>query len=77
MMSSPGGEMCVPFSPIERKTSLSRKDVRRTIRALARKGLAEFHFPLMDEDGYFRGAGYCISETGWNYMVDLDAANSL
>jgi hypothetical protein len=52
------------FQPIEVATGLPRADVRRSVRALFRKGLAEFHRGLSDEDGEFAGAGYCISEEG-------------
>lgn len=62
--SRPDGEMCLPFRIIESTTGLSRTDVKRSVRALARKGLAEFHQGLCNDDGYFAGAGYCISNAG-------------
>lgn len=62
--TAPHGEMCWPFRPIEEATGLPRKDVRRSVRALFRKGLAEFHKGLCNEDGYFAGSGYCISLVG-------------
>lgn len=60
----PDGERCVGFAPIERKTGLSRKDIKRSVRALARKGFAEFHKGLCTEDGEFAGSGYCITHAG-------------
>jgi hypothetical protein len=62
--SAPRGEMCRPFGPIMDYTGLPRAEVRRSVRALARKGLAEFHSGLSKEDGEFAGAGYCISPAG-------------
>ena len=62
--SRPNGEHCLPFSPIEHDTGLSRRDVKRSVRALFRKGLAEFHKGLCTEDGEFAGAGYCITHAG-------------
>lgn len=60
----PDGEMCVGFKRLEKLTELHRVDVRRSVRALARKGWAEFHKGLCTEDGEFAGAGYCISNEG-------------
>ncbi len=62
--SEPGGEMCRPFAPIMDATGLDRRTVRRNIRALARKGLAEYFRGLCTEDGDFAGAGYCITRAG-------------
>lgn len=59
-----GGEWCASFQRIQDATELSRTHVKRSIRALARKGLAEFHKGLCNEDGEFTGAGYCISAAG-------------
>jgi DNA-binding MarR family transcriptional regulator len=53
------------FSPIIEKTRLDRKTVRRSIRALARKGYAEYANGLQDMDGEFRGAGYRPTEKGF------------
>lgn len=62
--SEPFGEMCLHFAPIERATGLTRHEVRRSVRALARAGLAEFHRGLCNYDGEFAGAGYCITAAG-------------
>jgi hypothetical protein len=71
----PDGEMCYGFRPIVRDTGLERKQVRVACRLLKRKGHAEFHTALCDEDGYFHGSGYCISRAGLdafqNYMDSL------
>ena len=52
------------FATIARRSGLEPKVVRRTVRALARKGLAEFGSGLCTEDGYFAGSGYCASQLG-------------
>lgn len=63
-MTAPNGEMCIPFAPIERQTGYDRKTVRRYVRALARKDLAEYFRGLCTVDGDFAGAGYCITRVG-------------
>ena len=63
-LSLPNGEYCLSFYPIEQATEMSRTDVRRSVRALFRKGLAAFHKGLCTEDGEFAGAGYCITVAG-------------
>ena len=63
-ITRPGGEMCVPFAPLEEQTGLDRKTVRRHVRALARQGLAEYFRGLWSEDGTPAGAGYCITDAG-------------
>lgn len=63
-LTQPDGELCMPFIDIQLMTNLPRTDVRRSVRSLARQGYAEFHFPLSDEDGNPKGAGYCISRQG-------------
>jgi len=73
-LTRPGGEYCVPFAPLESETGLPRPRVRFICRHLARKGLAEFHAGLIDEDGEFCGAGYCISRTGQALVADLSDA---
>lgn len=62
--SIPHGEACLSFRTIEVSASLSRVDVKRSVRALFRKGLAEFHKGLCSDAGDFAGSGYCISAYG-------------
>ena len=71
-LTSPNGEMCMPFRPLMDRTELDRKTVRRNIRALARKGLAEYFRGLWTEDGDPAGAGYCITVAGQR-LADKDA----
>ena len=73
-MTSPNGEMCIPFAPIERATGYPRRMVRRHVRALARKGLAEYHRGLWTEAGYPAGAGYCITEAGRSALSVCEAS---
>jgi hypothetical protein len=63
-MSLPWGEYCLSFRVIEIDAGMNRIDVKRSVRALARKGFAEFHNGLTTEDGSFAGAGYCITPAG-------------
>lgn len=59
------GERCIYFRTIQKRTRLNRKTVRRHVRALARKGLAEYHRGLWNEfEDWPAGAGYCITPAG-------------
>jgi len=55
---------CTYTRVIATHTKLSFKDARGGVRALVRKGLAEFHRGLFDDDGMVAGSGYCISSAG-------------
>jgi hypothetical protein len=56
---------CVYFRTIVKKTGLTLKQVRLSVRALARKGLAEYHKGLFSmDDGMVAGSGYCASFAG-------------
>ncbi len=54
----------VNFKTIAKRSGLDPKHVRRTVRALARKGLAEYARGLWSEDGEPRGSGYCCTKLG-------------
>ncbi len=69
-------DLCVPFMPIQDLTGYDRKTVRRHIRALARKGLAEYHRGLWTEDGEPAGAGYCITHAGREAIEALIATQA-
>ena len=71
-LTMPDGKICMPFAPIMAHTELDRKIVRRNIRALARKGLAEYFRGLTTEDGEIAGAGYCITKAG-RMLAEKDA----
>ena len=55
---------CTYFRWIAKSTKLKIREVRRTCRSLARKGLAEYTRGLFDEDGLVAGSGYCATEAG-------------
>lgn len=66
-----GQDMCVSFSYLADE-GRTIKDVRRACRALRRKGLAEFHRGLMNDDGEVAGSGYCISPAGEAFLNPCD-----
>ncbi len=66
-LTYPDGEQCSSFAPIEQITGYDRRTVKRHVRALARKGLAEYFRGLCTEDGEFAGAGYCITKAGQSF----------
>ncbi|WP_439357734.1 hypothetical protein [Bradyrhizobium sp. DASA03007] len=55
------------FRGIAQRSGLDPSHVRRSVRALARKGLAEFGKGLWCEDGP-RGAGYCCTHDGMTLL---------
>jgi hypothetical protein len=75
----PGGEMCIPFKAIHNEMGclgypeLPIPQIRRIVRHFARKGWAEFHFPLWTEEGRPAGAGYCISKAGLQALDEVAA----
>jgi hypothetical protein len=52
------------FAMIHHRSGLPRDLVRRTVRALARKGLAEFSSGLWNDNGEPAGSGYKITAAG-------------
>lgn len=67
------GEMYVDFTHLTSRLGMSRSDVRRITRHLARKGLAEYERALVDEaTGLFAGAGYCITPAGLEALARED-----
>lgn len=59
---------CIYFRTIVEKTGMELKDVRRSVRALARKGFAEFTRGLFDDDGMVAGSGYCCTREGAEFL---------
>ena len=57
-------EVCYGFAYLENVTGLSRSEVCRACRSLARKGLAEYHRGLFNDEGDVAGSGYCASRAG-------------
>jgi len=52
------------FAGIAEFIKLNRKEIRRTCRALKRKGFAEFYRGCWTEDGVPAGSGYGATTTG-------------
>jgi hypothetical protein len=78
-LTLPGGEWCSAFRSIIEATGMDRRTVRINVRALARKGLAEYHKALWTDDGTPAGAGYCITQEGQAVaakLVESDPAGS-
>lgn len=53
------------FAGVADRSGLDPKHVRRSVRALARKGLAEYGRGLWSEDGEVAGAGYRCTDAGY------------
>lgn len=60
----PHGEHCLGFNAIAHLAEMDRAEVRRIVRHLARRGLAEYHRGLWTYDGQMAGSGYCITHAG-------------
>lgn len=62
------------FKSIAASCSLPPGLVRRTVRALARKGLAEYRRGLWTDEGTPAGSGYCATDAGrhlyWNEIAE-------
>lgn len=56
------------FSAIASRTRLNRKQVRRTCRALRRKGLADYCRGLFTENGEVAGSGYGCTQEGAEFL---------
>ena len=62
------------FRSISALSGLEQAHVRRTVRALARKGLAEYAKGLWTEDGQLAGAGYRCTTAGLELAASFPAA---
>jgi hypothetical protein len=77
-LSDADGDFCFrSFKHIAANCPLPQHLVRRTIRRLARKGLARFESGLCTEDGDFYGSGYALTETGRTLVSAIDAVSNL
>jgi len=56
---------CLTFNAIARRSGVDRRLVRRGIRALARKGVTEYHRGLWTDEGEPAGSGYGLTPLGW------------
>ena len=57
-------ELYYSFDPIIVRTGLDRKQVRRAVRSLARRGFAVYARGLWTDDGEPAGAGYACTQAG-------------
>lgn len=56
---------CLFFGYMAKETGLDRRQVRRSCRALARKGLAQYERGLINMNtGMLAGSGYCATTAG-------------
>lgn len=62
------------FDTISRRSGLPRYLVRRTVRAMARKGFTRFCFGCWTDDGTPAGSGYGLTDKGRAYMDELARA---
>lgn len=62
------------FRSISALSGLEQAHVRRTVRALARKGLAEYGKGLWTDDGQLAGAGYRCTTAGLELAGSFPAA---
>jgi len=58
----------LPFKYIEDDTNYTRTIVKRSVRSLARKGLAEYAKGLVNEDGIPCGSGYAATLEGYELI---------
>ena len=56
------------FIAIAKETGLSLHQVRRSVRALSRKGLAELNRGLFTDDGMIAGSGYGVTPAGRSWV---------
>lgn len=57
-------EFYVGFGPLQQSLEITRNELRRACRSLARKGLAGYCKGLMTEEGEMAGAGYAVTREG-------------
>ena len=55
------------FRTIAKRSGLDPKLIRRTVRALARKGFASYERGCWTDDGEMAGSGYQCSQDGFAY----------
>ena len=59
---------CFYMQYIATETKLTIPQVRRSVRSLARKGLAEYTRGLFNENGEVAGSGYCATREGARFI---------
>jgi hypothetical protein len=66
---------CLYFRTIAEKTRMNISQTRRSVRSLARKGLAEYVRGLFSDDGAVAGSGYCCTREGYHAREALAKAS--
>jgi hypothetical protein len=64
-LAAPCHDWFAPFKSIASNGNLEPYLVRKSVRHIARKGLAEYASGLMNDDGEVMGAGYRLTADGW------------
>lgn len=62
------GEVCLNVKNLLNTTKLEEKEIRKCCRNLTQLNLIEYVRGLMDDDGKVAGAGYCITQSGKDYI---------
>jgi hypothetical protein len=60
------------FATLMVETKMERREVRRIVRHLARRGLTEYAKGLWNEDGEPCGSGYRITDLGMAALYPID-----
>jgi hypothetical protein len=71
LLGTDEGEMFRTFKGIAANCDLDPQLIRRTVRSLARKGLATYAKGLWTDDGEPAGAGYALTNTGQKLADEL------
>lgn len=64
---------CYYFRSIAKETKLEIPLVRKAVRSLARKGLAEYMRGLFDQDGMVAGSGYSCTAAGAEVVKEFES----
>ena len=56
---------------VAKKSGLNKKQARRSVRSLARKGLAEYMRGLFDDEGMLIGSGYGCTPKGQDFIAAI------
>lgn len=66
--------MALYFRTIAERSGIEPHLVRRVVRSLARKGLAQYERGLFTEDGLTAGSGYRCTQAGHDFLIARNAA---
>jgi len=63
---------CVYSRTVAERSGMEVNQSRNALRSLVRKGLAEYHRGLFDDDGFVAGSGFCVSPAGAKLAETLE-----